>query len=284
MLTIGEFAQASGLTAKALRFYDEVGLLVPAEVDPATGYRRYTAGQLRTAATVRLLRATAMPLNEVRTALDSPDRMDDLRRAYAERVAAERERQDRAMAVADRMLKEFDEKVEVLTREVPEQHWIGAVMTGDPTAEEPSDTEAYQERFALLAQRLAAAGHPLSGPWWTVCLPEGTDQATMLLCWELDAPAPDGFAMDGLALRTGLLPARVEAYVRYPRLAGFADLPDLDGEGFPVMHPVLHPAYVAYVEYREEHGLDTEEIRSTCIVDEASDQTTIDVSVTTAVR
>jgi hypothetical protein len=117
-----------------------------------------------------------------------------------------------------------------------------------------------------------------------VGLPEGTDQATILLCWELDAPAPDGFAMDGLVLRTGLLPARVEAYVRYPQRAGFADLPDLDGEGFPVMHPVLHPAYVSYLEYREEHGLDTEEIRHTCIVDEASDQTTIDVSVTAAVR
>ena len=42
LLTIGAFAQAVGLSPSALRFYDECGLLVPAEVDPVTGYRYYT--------------------------------------------------------------------------------------------------------------------------------------------------------------------------------------------------------------------------------------------------
>ena len=40
-MAIGEFAVAAGLTPKALRLYDELGLLRPAEVDPATGYRTY---------------------------------------------------------------------------------------------------------------------------------------------------------------------------------------------------------------------------------------------------
>ncbi len=40
-MTIGEFAREAGLTAKALRLYDEMGLIEPAEVDPATGYRYY---------------------------------------------------------------------------------------------------------------------------------------------------------------------------------------------------------------------------------------------------
>ncbi len=40
MLTIGEFATATGLTAKALRLYDDLGLLAPAEVDPRNGFRR----------------------------------------------------------------------------------------------------------------------------------------------------------------------------------------------------------------------------------------------------
>ena len=39
LLTIGAFARAVGLTASALRHYDECGLLPPAEVDDATGYR-----------------------------------------------------------------------------------------------------------------------------------------------------------------------------------------------------------------------------------------------------
>ncbi|HEY9354348.1 MAG TPA: MerR family DNA-binding transcriptional regulator, partial [Nocardioides sp.] len=42
LLTIGAFARAVGLTASALRHYDECGLLVPAEVDSGTGYRYYT--------------------------------------------------------------------------------------------------------------------------------------------------------------------------------------------------------------------------------------------------
>jgi hypothetical protein len=46
LLTIGEFARASGLTPKALRLYDDLGLVVPTEVDPNTGYRRYAPEQL----------------------------------------------------------------------------------------------------------------------------------------------------------------------------------------------------------------------------------------------
>jgi PPM family protein phosphatase len=40
LMTSGEFARASRLSPKALRLYDELGLLSPAEVDPVTGYRR----------------------------------------------------------------------------------------------------------------------------------------------------------------------------------------------------------------------------------------------------
>jgi len=48
-LPIGVFARRSRLSAKALRLYDEMGLLVPADVDPENGYRRYRESQLATA-------------------------------------------------------------------------------------------------------------------------------------------------------------------------------------------------------------------------------------------
>ncbi len=41
LLTIGAFARAVRLTPKALRLYDELGLLRPAAVDPESGYRLY---------------------------------------------------------------------------------------------------------------------------------------------------------------------------------------------------------------------------------------------------
>jgi DNA-binding transcriptional MerR regulator len=44
LMSIGEFARLSRLSAKALRLYDELGLLPPAQVDPGSGYRWYAAG------------------------------------------------------------------------------------------------------------------------------------------------------------------------------------------------------------------------------------------------
>jgi DNA-binding transcriptional MerR regulator len=72
-LPIGEFSKLTLLPVKTLRHYHDVGVMVPAVVDPATGYRRYALGQVPDAHLVRRLRALDMPLAEVRTALDAPD-------------------------------------------------------------------------------------------------------------------------------------------------------------------------------------------------------------------
>jgi DNA-binding transcriptional MerR regulator len=61
-LTAGEFARRARLTAKALRIYDETGLLRPAEVDPSSGRRRYGAGQVRVARLIGMLRGADMSL------------------------------------------------------------------------------------------------------------------------------------------------------------------------------------------------------------------------------
>ncbi|WP_199432106.1 MerR family transcriptional regulator [Qaidamihabitans albus] len=71
-LSIGEFAQASGLTPKALRLYDELGLLRPARVDPRSGYRSYERAQLERARRVAWLRALGMPLARIRVVCDLP--------------------------------------------------------------------------------------------------------------------------------------------------------------------------------------------------------------------
>ena len=72
MLTIGEFARASRLTAKALRLYDELGLLPPARVDPVSGYRFYQPDQLERARLVAWLRRLGMPLARIRVVCDLP--------------------------------------------------------------------------------------------------------------------------------------------------------------------------------------------------------------------
>jgi DNA-binding transcriptional MerR regulator len=45
-ISIGEFARRSRLSLKALRLYDERGVLVPARVDQGSGYRYYDTAQL----------------------------------------------------------------------------------------------------------------------------------------------------------------------------------------------------------------------------------------------
>lgn len=65
LLTIGAFAKASRLSPKALRLYDELGLLAPAHVDPVTGYRHYAPEQLEAARLVAWLRRLGMPLARI---------------------------------------------------------------------------------------------------------------------------------------------------------------------------------------------------------------------------
>lgn len=66
LLTVGLMSRRSGLTAKALRHYDRVGLLRPAAVDAATGYRRYHPDQIAEARLVQLLRSLDLPIDQVR--------------------------------------------------------------------------------------------------------------------------------------------------------------------------------------------------------------------------
>ncbi|MFI6316589.1 MerR family transcriptional regulator [Nonomuraea sp. NPDC050556] len=72
LITVGQLARRVGLTAKALRHYDRVGLLSPAAVDPGTGYRLYSAEQVAPARLVRLLRSVDVPLEQVRACLATP--------------------------------------------------------------------------------------------------------------------------------------------------------------------------------------------------------------------
>lgn len=65
-MSIGAFAELAELTASALRFYDDAGVLRPARVDAVTGYRLYGEEQLERATLVRRLREIGMPLPTVR--------------------------------------------------------------------------------------------------------------------------------------------------------------------------------------------------------------------------
>ncbi|WP_308167326.1 MerR family transcriptional regulator [Catellatospora tritici] len=66
----GEFGAATRLSPKALRLYADQGLLIPAGVDPGTGYRRYHRDQVPRGRLIARLRALDLPLARIATLLD----------------------------------------------------------------------------------------------------------------------------------------------------------------------------------------------------------------------
>jgi DNA-binding transcriptional MerR regulator len=72
-LGIGDFSRMTHLSVKALRHYHDLGLLTPAEIDPASGYRFYGPAQVPVAQVIRRFRDLGMPLEDIRQMLQAPD-------------------------------------------------------------------------------------------------------------------------------------------------------------------------------------------------------------------
>ncbi|KAF4410829.1 MULTISPECIES: MerR family transcriptional regulator [Streptomyces] len=79
MFTIGDFARHGHVSVRMLRHYDAVGLLRPARVDPVSGYRLYTAGQLSRLNRVIALKDLGFTLQQVRSILDEEIGAGELR-------------------------------------------------------------------------------------------------------------------------------------------------------------------------------------------------------------
>jgi DNA-binding transcriptional MerR regulator len=99
LIPIGRFARLSGLSVGALRHYDELDLLRPADTDRWTGYRRYRREQLETARTIARLRELELPLDEIRAVLatDDPAERARLLGSHRARVEARSNRLQRVL-------------------------------------------------------------------------------------------------------------------------------------------------------------------------------------------
>ncbi|WP_211255727.1 MerR family transcriptional regulator [Actinocatenispora sera] len=105
-LSIGDFSRATHLTIKMLRHYHQLGLLVPAEVDRRTGYRRYAADQLPSAQVIARFRELGMPLDQIGRLLATADPRDRNERitAHLRQVEDELERTRHTVAGLRSML------------------------------------------------------------------------------------------------------------------------------------------------------------------------------------
>ncbi len=115
MFGIGEFSKLAQVTVKALRLYDERGLLVPARVDRSSGYRFYSARQLPRLQRILALKDLGLTLQEIGDLLDEEPGLVEirgllqLRRAQLEREIADgRMRLARVEAYLARIEREGD--------------------------------------------------------------------------------------------------------------------------------------------------------------------------------
>lgn len=93
MITIGDFSSRCGLSPKVLRSHADAGVLVPAVVDPTSGYRYYELAQLEQAATVRRLRRAGIGLADIGQFLAEPsaDAVDGWERSLTAETLSRRE-------------------------------------------------------------------------------------------------------------------------------------------------------------------------------------------------
>ncbi len=121
LMGIGEFARLSRLSPKALRLYDELGLLPPARVDLDSGYRWYASGQLDQARLVASLRQIGVPLAQIKVILGlEPPAAAEQVVAYWTRAEAEHAaRRDLAGYLVDRLNGKRSVMYQVDVRDVP---------------------------------------------------------------------------------------------------------------------------------------------------------------------
>lgn len=107
LVTIGNFALLTGLSIPMLRYYHELGLLEPAEVDPSTGYRRYSLDQIATGRMIARLRSIELPVADLTRALSGERSvLGRVLRDHRERLVARMEDTHQMLAHLDELVKE----------------------------------------------------------------------------------------------------------------------------------------------------------------------------------
>jgi DNA-binding transcriptional MerR regulator len=198
MFTIGEFARHGRVSVRMLRHYDAAGLLRPARVDPASGYRFYAAGQLARLNRIIALKDLGFSLDQVRAMLDEQVSAEQLRGMLRLRQA---ELQSQLATDAAR-LAQVEARLQIIEREgtMPaddvQVKRIPPVRVAELTAtaaslEPASITPVIQPLYAELGRRLGRAGVIPAGPA-IACYEDAPDGVTVVVHATLPVNADPG--------------------------------------------------------------------------------------------
>jgi DNA-binding transcriptional MerR regulator len=215
-ISIGEFARRTRLSLKALRLYDERGVLVPSRVDPASGYRYYVTAQLEQARLVVMLRQLQWPLAAIKELLarDPADAAERIAEHWRDAEAAHDARRELAGHLVSRLSGKRSVMYEVATREIPER----SLLCLKRNVEEQDMWAFGKEFIAILRERPLPKIDGREGAmlciWWGLVNADGDGPI------EWCAPVPTAQAetlaphYPELTLRTE--PAHIEAFVSLP--------------------------------------------------------------------
>ena len=201
MFTIGDFARHGRVSIRMLRHYDATGLLHPAQVDPASGYRYYTAAQLARLNRIIALKDLGFSLQQVQDIVDEKLGAEELRGMLRLRRAE----LETAMAAAGARLVQVEARLraieseghmptnDVVIKNVPAVRV--AELTATASSYGPEDIgpvigPLYDELF----RRLEAAGITPTGPGvaYYEDAPEGSGKISVHAAIHVSAPLQDG--------------------------------------------------------------------------------------------
>lgn len=175
LVPIGVFAHATRLSVRALRHYDRLGLLVPARIDPGTGYRRYSLEQFARAGLIRRLRELEVPLAEIAEILaaGTPDDVRAAIKRHHDRVAARAAELEAISGRLDSVLAEPMRWLHVYER-VRDPQQVARLTIGTSLSElAASIGPGYARLFAALEKQGVASAGP-SGTRYLTDEPELT--------------------------------------------------------------------------------------------------------------
>src|SRR5580692_9614582 len=213
-MSIGEFARLSRLSAKALRLYDELGLLPPAQVDPDSGYRWYAAGQLDNARLVASLRQIGVPLAQIQLILSlEPEAAAAQVGAYwSGTEAGHAARRDLAGYLVDRLTGKRNAMHEVKVRDIPARSLL-CLLRHASTHQEVWDLG--KTVIGMLKAQPTPRVEGVAGAAFLTYYGEVNQDSDgpVEFCWPVpqDLAGQIAASLPGLTLRTE--PAHQEAYV-----------------------------------------------------------------------
>ena len=215
-ISIGEFARRSRLSLKALRLYDERGVLVPSRVDQASGYRYYDTAQLDQARLVVMMRELQFPLAAIKELLarDPADAATLIAEHWRHAEAAHDARRELADYLVNRLSGKRPVMYEVAMREIPER----SLLCAKRNVEQQEMWAFGKEFIAILRERPLPKMGGREGAFFCIWWGLVNDDSDGPIEWCKPVPAAQAESLASrypeLSLRTE--PAHLEAFVALP--------------------------------------------------------------------